>query len=207
MRTRDHHPLLTIVPVVVGALMGSRTGLAADIHWVGTQADCTGVTDVGSFFHDDNWLNFAHPEAPDTALFGSGIDPDPPDNPTIVFFGDACLQQGICPNETNLFGGTAVSEDLHVVDGNWTFDFNTLTAGCFAPPGLTTGNYTVTITTFIGTQLMSTGASGVAEERLVQSLLDGDDLLRRAVWGGKRRVFSPLRLTLPPQLTAEFRPK
>jgi hypothetical protein len=49
---------------------------AEDIYWVGYQNDCmVSHPDVGSFFHDDNWLNYTVPGSDDAALFGTGFDP------------------------------------------------------------------------------------------------------------------------------------
>ncbi len=137
---------------------------AADIIWVGYQNNCMqSHPDVGSFFHGDNWLNFVVPGANDSAIFGSGVDPQGNGvRPHTLHFGDFCLNVSNCPNPIPVPGGNAVNVWLVIQSDSWTFDFDPGSVGNCQRPGNAGGSYTVTGGVIIGDRIQQTGQPGTA---------------------------------------------
>ncbi len=136
---------------------------AEDNFWVGYQNNCMqNHPDVGSFFHGDNWLNFVVPGANDSAIFGSGVDPQGNGvRPHTLHFGDFCLDVPNCPNPIPVPGGNATNARLVMQSDSWVFDFDSGSIGNCQPPGNVAGSYVVG-DSVVGDIIGSTGQPGTA---------------------------------------------
>lgn len=108
------------------AIQVAQYMLAGETLWVGYQSDCmVRFPDSASWFHDDNWVNFAVPGPTEGVRLGYGPEWTNPGWPTYIHFGDFCVNVSECPDPVYLPAGDAEVEFITVYDdsqGSWVFD-------------------------------------------------------------------------------------
>lgn len=157
-----------VFALLLGVFGPAASTIGDTVYWVGYQNECmVDPPNLGSFFHGDNWLNFAVPQPEDRAVFGSGVDPGGDGYPHHVYFGDACVKWFACPDPIPIPGGNAVIDALNVQSDTWVFDFSSAAIGPCVPPGSRTGGIVVQRWFWLGNTVQETGLPGTAALEVV----------------------------------------
>jgi T5SS/PEP-CTERM-associated repeat protein len=125
-------------------LGGEASG--ADIRWVGYQNGCMLVTpETASWFHGDNWYNYSVPGSADIAVFDlESYSGRYGSSPHLIYFGDYCLDQPVCPNMPMYFqDGVGSIAGLKITFGDWSFDFGSGGWMCSPQPPTYSGALTI----------------------------------------------------------------